>query len=50
MSFGPFSLLEIEMYREVTKEIQDTGRVTRLDSFLPWATLTSAESVTFIPL
>lgn len=38
------------MYREVTKEIQHTGGVTGLDSFLPWATFTSADSVTFIPL
>lgn len=45
-----FPLLEIEMYREVTKEIQHTGGVTGLGSFLPWATFTSAESVTFIPL
>lgn len=38
------------MQTEVTKEIQHMERITDLDSFLQWATFTSAVSKAFIPL
>jgi len=38
------------MQTEVTKEMQHMERVTDLDSFLQWATFTSAISKAFILL